>query len=104
MRIFEKMSGAVVCRGFTRYWSCVSGKQNKLFSGYSLLTLAFCQRQWPPCPADDRHPAGPSAQAATFYRGSGNLVNAGECRKQYINALRAADLNDYEPLLAFVRS
>jgi Fic-DOC domain mobile mystery protein B len=39
-----------------------------------------------------------------FTWGSGNLVSAGECRKEYIDALRAADRYDYEPLLAFVRS
>ncbi|MBU4327489.1 MAG: mobile mystery protein B [Proteobacteria bacterium] len=39
-----------------------------------------------------------------FTWGSGNLVDAGDCRKQYINALRAADRYDYGPLLAFVRS
>jgi len=39
-----------------------------------------------------------------FTWGSGNLLNAGDCRKQYINALRAADRYDYGPLLAFVRS
>jgi Fic-DOC domain mobile mystery protein B len=39
-----------------------------------------------------------------FTWGSGNLVNAGECRQQYINALRAADRHDYGPLLAFARS
>jgi Fic-DOC domain mobile mystery protein B len=39
-----------------------------------------------------------------FTWGSGNLVNAGECREQYINTLRAADRHDYGPLLAFVRS
>jgi Fic-DOC domain mobile mystery protein B len=39
-----------------------------------------------------------------FSWGSGNLVNAGECRKQYIDALRAADRYDYQLLLAFVRS
>ena len=39
-----------------------------------------------------------------FTWGSGNLISAGECRKQYISALRAADLYDYGPLLAFVRS
>lgn len=39
-----------------------------------------------------------------FSWGRGNLVNAGECRKQYIEALRAADRLDYGPLLAFVRS
>jgi Fic-DOC domain mobile mystery protein B len=39
-----------------------------------------------------------------FTWGSGNLVNAGDCRQQYINALRAADRHDYTALLAFVRS
>lgn len=39
-----------------------------------------------------------------FTWGSGNLVNAGDCRQQYVNALRAADSHDYGPLLAFVRS
>jgi len=39
-----------------------------------------------------------------FTWGSGNLLNAGDCRKQYIDALRAADRYDYGPLLAFVRS
>jgi len=39
-----------------------------------------------------------------FSWGRGNLANAGECRKQYIEALRAADRLDYGPLLAFVRS
>lgn len=39
-----------------------------------------------------------------FSWGSGNLVNAGDCRQQYINALRAADRLDYSLLLAFVRS
>jgi Fic-DOC domain mobile mystery protein B len=40
-----------------------------------------------------------------FTWGSHNLITAGDdCRKQYIDALRAADRYDYEPLLAFVRS
>lgn len=39
-----------------------------------------------------------------FSWGSGNLVNAGDCRQQYINALRAADRLDYSQLLAFARS
>jgi len=39
-----------------------------------------------------------------FTWGSGNLINAGDCRKQYITALRAADQNDFGPLLIFVRS
>jgi Fic-DOC domain mobile mystery protein B len=39
-----------------------------------------------------------------FTWGSGNLVDAGECRQQYIHALRSADRHDYGPLLAFARS
>ena len=39
-----------------------------------------------------------------FSWGSGNLVNAGECRQQYITALRAADRHDYSALLVFARS
>ena len=39
-----------------------------------------------------------------FTWGSGNLVNADDCRQQYINSLRAADRHDYSQLLAFVRS
>jgi hypothetical protein len=39
-----------------------------------------------------------------FSWGSSNLISAGKCRKQYIDALRAADRYDYWPLLAFVRS
>lgn len=39
-----------------------------------------------------------------FTWGSGNLVNASECRQQYINALRAADRHDYVALLEFIRS
>lgn len=39
-----------------------------------------------------------------FTWGRGNLVDAGECRQQYIDALRAADRHDYVSLLAFVRS
>ena len=39
-----------------------------------------------------------------FSWGSGNLVKAGECRQQYINALRAADRHNYSQLLTFVRS
>jgi fido (protein-threonine AMPylation protein) len=39
-----------------------------------------------------------------FTWGSGNLVNAGVCRQEYINSLRAADRHDYSKLLAFVRS
>lgn len=39
-----------------------------------------------------------------FTWGSENLVQAGTCREQYINALQAADRHDYELLLRFVRS
>lgn len=39
-----------------------------------------------------------------FTWGSGNLVDAGECRRQYIDALKAADRQDYGLLLEFVRS
>jgi Fic-DOC domain mobile mystery protein B len=39
-----------------------------------------------------------------FTWGSGNLVDAGDCRQRYINALRAADRHDYSPLLEFVRT
>lgn len=39
-----------------------------------------------------------------FSWGGGNLVDPGECRQRYINALRAADRHDYGSLLAFVRS
>ena len=39
-----------------------------------------------------------------FTWGSGNLVNTGDCRLHYIDALRSADQHDYLPLLAFVRT
>jgi len=39
-----------------------------------------------------------------FSWGRENLVDAGETRKTYINALHAADNHDYGPLLDFVRS
>jgi Fic-DOC domain mobile mystery protein B len=39
-----------------------------------------------------------------FSWGSASLVDTGETRAQYINALRAADQHDINPLLAFVRS
>lgn len=39
-----------------------------------------------------------------FSWGSANLICAGDCRRHYIEALRAADRHDYGPLLAFVRS
>lgn len=41
---------------------------------------------------------------APFSWGRGNLVTANEVRQRYIQALRAADANDYALLLAFVRS
>ncbi|MEN8188380.1 MAG: mobile mystery protein B [Thermodesulfobacteriota bacterium] len=39
-----------------------------------------------------------------FTWGGRNLVQSGECRESYINALRAADNRDYSLLLDFVRS
>ncbi len=39
-----------------------------------------------------------------FSWGQETLTNAGDCRRSYIEALRAADQHDYVPLLAFVRS
>ena len=39
-----------------------------------------------------------------FSWGHGNLTHTGDCRNEYISALRAADERDYEPLLGFVRS
>jgi Fic-DOC domain mobile mystery protein B len=39
-----------------------------------------------------------------FSWGQENLTNAGDCRRHYIEALRAADQHDYGLLLAFVRS
>lgn len=39
-----------------------------------------------------------------FTWGSKSLVQTGECRANYISALRAADRHDYRPLLEFVRS
>ena len=41
---------------------------------------------------------------APFSWGRGNLVTANEVRQRYIQALRAADANEYASLLAFVRS
>ncbi|MCP1466376.1 mobile mystery protein B [Pseudomonas sp. S3E17] len=41
---------------------------------------------------------------APFSWGRGNLVIVNEVRQRYIQALRAADANDYTLLLAFVRS
>lgn len=40
----------------------------------------------------------------TFTWGSGNLTDAGETRKQYINGLKAADEQDFTLLAAFVKS
>ncbi len=69
------------------------------------LGVEICQRQWPPCPADDRDMILVHLlKQPRFTWGSGNLVDAGECRKQYVQSLRAADRYNYEPLLAFVRS
>ena len=42
--------------------------------------------------------------AERFTWGAANLVNESETRTTYLNALRAADAKDYQPLLAFVRS
>jgi len=39
-----------------------------------------------------------------FTWGSGNLIDAGDCRRGYIEALQAADRHNYEPLKKFVRS
>ena len=39
-----------------------------------------------------------------FTWGRENLVDAGETRHAYVDALRVADAHDYGPLLAFVRS
>lgn len=39
-----------------------------------------------------------------FTWGRANLQQAGDVRRQYIKALRAADNHDYGPLLRFARS
>lgn len=39
-----------------------------------------------------------------FSWGSGNLIDAGELRRRYVGALRAADRHDMRPLLTFARS
>ena len=39
-----------------------------------------------------------------FTWGRANLVNAGDTRRAFVAALRAADEHDFEPLLRFVRS
>ena len=43
-------------------------------------------------------------QAPPFSWGRGSLVEAGATRRQYIQALQAADRHEYRPLLAFVKS
>ena len=43
-------------------------------------------------------------KCSKFTWGSGNLVKSGDTRRRYIDALRAADRYDYEPLRKFVRS
>ena len=43
-------------------------------------------------------------ECSRFTWGSKNLVQAGECRQKYIDALQNADRRDYEKLLRFVRS
>lgn len=43
-------------------------------------------------------------QRPRFTWGSGNLIDPGEVRRRYIDALRAADRGEYALLLAFVRS
>jgi hypothetical protein len=39
-----------------------------------------------------------------FSWGSANLVNATEARNNYIQAVRKADDNDIQPLIAFAKS
>jgi Fic-DOC domain mobile mystery protein B len=43
-------------------------------------------------------------QVAPFTWGSGSIDDQGDVRDRYIRALHAADMGDYAPLLAFVRS
>jgi hypothetical protein len=38
-----------------------------------------------------------------FTWGSSDLVEQGEARREYLNALKAADGQDYEPLIEFAR-
>lgn len=40
----------------------------------------------------------------TFSWGSGALADAGDLRRRYVAALRAADRHDIGPLLAFARA
>lgn len=42
--------------------------------------------------------------ATRFSWGGEEIIEANDCRQQYIRALQAADRGDYAPLLAFVRS
>lgn len=42
--------------------------------------------------------------AERFTWGAANLIAEGDVRRQYLQALQAADAQDYRPLLAFVRS
>ena len=42
--------------------------------------------------------------AIRFSWGGEEITTANDCRRQYIEALQAADRHDYAPLLAFVRS
>ena len=42
--------------------------------------------------------------AAPFTWGGGSLVTPGDTRRSYINALRAGDAGDIQPLMAFVRT
>lgn len=42
--------------------------------------------------------------AGRFTWGAGDLVAEGSARQRYLDALRAADARNYEPLFAFVRS
>ncbi len=39
-----------------------------------------------------------------FTWGAANLTNAGDARKEYLRAVKAADKGDYDLLLAFARS
>jgi len=42
--------------------------------------------------------------AVRFSWGGAEMTTANNCRRQYIQTLQAADSNNYQPLLAFVRS
>ncbi len=45
-----------------------------------------------------------AGRAAALYVGGVSLTSAGETRARYVEALRAADNHDVEPLLLFARS